>query len=98
MGLRMQRSDVAWKLVAMTTGAVAGAAVRRLLRVVWRGTTKAEPPVHPASGNADWRSALGWVVASGVGVAVARFVAQRSAAAAWKARTGSYPPALESTA
>jgi|SRR6516165_1231235 hypothetical protein len=98
MALRIERSDLAWKLVAMTTGAVAGAAVRRLLRLVWRGTTKVEPPVHPASGNADWRAALGWVVASGIGVAVARFVAQRGAAAAWKARTGSYPSALKSTA
>jgi Protein of unknown function (DUF4235) len=96
--MALERSDLAWKLVAMTTGAVAGAAVRRLLRVVWRGTTKAEPPDNPASGNADWRAALGWVVASAVGVAVARFVAQRSAAAAWKARTGSYPAARESTA
>jgi hypothetical protein len=94
--MALERSDLAWKLVAMTTGAVAGAAIRRLLRVVWRGTTKAEPP-NPASGNVDWRAALGWVVASAVGVAVARFVAQRSAAAAWKARTGSYPAALEST-
>jgi hypothetical protein len=34
-------------------------------------------------------------VASGVAIAMARLVAQRAAAGAWKAKTGGYPKALE---
>lgn len=36
-----------------------------------------------------------WAVASGVAMAVTRLVAQRGAAEAWKAKTGSYPAGLE---
>ena len=37
-----------------------------------------------------------WAAASGVAMAVTRLVAQRGAAEAWRARTGSYPAGLES--
>jgi Protein of unknown function (DUF4235) len=91
----VDRSELLWKAVAMAAGAAAGAAVRRGVAGLWRGTTKQDPPTNPASHNTRWSSAVGWVVASGVAVAVARLVAQRGAAAAWKAKTGSYPAASD---
>jgi hypothetical protein len=38
---------------------------------------------------------LAWAAACGVAIAVARLVAQRGAAEAWKKATGSYPAGLE---
>ena len=36
-----------------------------------------------------------WAAASGVAMAVTRLVAQRGAAEAWRASTGTYPAGLE---
>jgi hypothetical protein len=81
----------------MAAGAAAGSVVRRGVAVLWRGTTNEDPPTNPASHDTRWSSAVGWVMASGVAVAVARLVAQRGAAAAWKAKTGRYPTASDAT-
>jgi hypothetical protein len=93
----VRRSDLLWKGIAMASGAAAGALVRRGMAAAWRTTTKNDPPTNPVAHDTGWRPALTWVIASGVGVAVSRLVAQRGAAAAWKAKTGRYPAAAEST-
>jgi hypothetical protein len=85
-----------WKVVGVLSGAAAGAATRGLLHAGWRRTKGAEPPANPASPSTSWPEALTWAVASGVAMAVTRLVAQRGAAEAWRASTGSYPAGLES--
>lgn len=77
------------------SGIVAGSATRALLKACWRKTRGGEPPTNPASPSTKWSEALIWAVASGVAMAVTRLIAQRGAAEAWKATSGSYPPGLE---
>jgi hypothetical protein len=91
----MSTSDMGWKAVAVGAGAASAYATRRLMRAVWKGVKGQDPPSNPASPRTTWREALVWATASGVLMALTRLVAQRGAAAAWKAKTGGYPDALE---
>ena len=84
-----------WKVVGLASGAAAGAATRAALRTGWKRARGSEPPANPASPSTSWPEALIWALASGVAMAVTRLVAQRGAAEAWKASTGSYPAGLE---
>jgi NADPH:quinone reductase-like Zn-dependent oxidoreductase len=84
-----------WKAVGSLSGAAAGAATRNLLRAAWRRTRGGDPPTNPAAPGTRWSEALIWAASSGVALAVTRLVAQRGAAEAWKAKTGTYPPGLE---
>ncbi len=54
-----------------------------------------EPPTNPAARSVPWRDALIWAISVAAGAAVARVVAERGAATAWEAATGSPPPGLE---
>jgi hypothetical protein len=92
---QMKDSDLAWKAVALAAGAASAFVTRRVIRSAWKGAKGGEPPTNPASRLTTWPDAFGWAVASGVALAVTRLIAQRGAAAAWKASTGSYPRALE---
>lgn len=58
----------------------------------WHGR---EPAHQPGFAQPTWSEAIGWAAASGVALAVARLVAQRGAAEAWRAKTGRYPEGLE---
>lgn len=84
-----------WKGIGALSGAAAGATTRFLLRTGWRKLKGGDPPANPASPRTNWSEALVWAVSSGVAMAVTRLVAQRGAAEAWKASTGSYPQGLE---
>lgn len=84
-----------WKVVGSLSGVAAGVATRGLLKTCWRRTMGGDPPTNPASPTTRWSEALIWAAASGVAMAVMRLVAQRGAAEAWKATTGSYPGGLE---
>ena len=84
-----------WKVVGLASGAAAGAVTRAALRTGWKRARGSEPPANPASPSTSWPEALIWALASGVAMAVTRLVAQRGAAEAWKASTGSYPAGLE---
>jgi len=84
-----------WKLVGSLSGIAAGSATRAVLRAGWRRSMGGDPPTNPASPSTRWSEALIWAMASGVAMAVTRLVAQRGAAEAWKATTGSYPAGLE---
>jgi len=79
----------------LLAGGASAFATRRAIRAAWKGVKGGEPPSNPAARSTSWPEAIGWAAASGVALAVARLVAQRGAAAAWKAKTGSYPRALE---
>ena len=84
-----------WKGAGALTGAASGGLTRTALKkgwVKWRGT---DPPTNPAALGTKWSEALAWAAACGVAIAIARLVAQRGAAEAWKKATGSYPKGLE---
>jgi hypothetical protein len=84
-------SNASWKIAGGLAGAAAGWLTRTTLRALWRRGKGQEPPENPASRSASWPEALVWAIGSGVALAVARLVAQRGAAEAWHAATGSYP-------
>lgn len=86
---------VMWKVVGSLSGIVAGSATRALLKAGWRRSKGGDPPTNPASPSTRWSEALIWAAASGVAMAVTRLVAQRGAAEAWRATTGTYPPGME---
>jgi hypothetical protein len=87
-----------WRAVGTVAGVAAAFGTRKLLQSMWHVTTGGDPPANPAAPDTTWREAVSWAVASGVAVAVARLVAQRGAAEAWKAAKGHYPEGLESVA
>jgi hypothetical protein len=83
---------LAWQGVAIASGTLAAAAVRRAAVSTWRTTKHEDPPENPAARDVSWTDALMWTIAVAVGAAVARVVAQRGAAAAWEKATGDPPP------
>jgi len=84
-----------WKLVGVGAGLGAGLIARKGMERVWLVVRGEEPPSNPASSTTNWTEALIWAAASGVALAVTRLVAQRGAAEAWRAFTGSYRENLE---
>jgi hypothetical protein len=84
-----------WQVFALLVGVAAGAATRAALTRIWRAAGHREPPGNPADRDTPWVAAITWSVASGAALAVARLVAQRGAAEAWKTATGDYPEGLD---
>lgn len=66
-----------------------------MLDQVWARTKGGEPPRNPAAAGTTWNKALTWAIASGVAAGVARLLATRAAASAWRKGTGHLPPGLE---
>ena len=81
-----------WKVWSTLAGVGAGVATRNLLQKAWTKRTGEEPPANPADPGVDWVQALLWSAGLGVGVGVARTVAQRGAAKVWTEQTGELPP------
>ena len=50
-------------------------------------------PGNPATDDTSWGEAVAWAVVSGVGVGVARLLAQRGVALAFEKKRGSIPTA-----
>ena len=89
----MQR--IMWRVIALGAGTAAAAAVRAIASAAWRTTRHEDPPTNPAARGVRWRDALIWAASVAIGAAVARVVAERGAATAWEAATGSPPPGLD---
>jgi hypothetical protein len=84
-----------WRVVGVGTGLGAGFLARKVLERAWRSVRGEDPPGNPAAPTTGWGEALVWAAASGVALAVARLVAQRGAAEAWRMATGDYPEDLD---
>lgn len=88
----------AWKVGGTAAALLAGVVARKAMMAAWRATKHNDPPSNPASRTTTWPEALSWAVASGVGMAVARLIAMRGAAAGWEKVRGALPPGLEEVA
>jgi len=88
----MSERHLVWGAVSYGSGALAMLAVRRGLSAAWSRRRSEPPPEGPRAAVAPLPAALTWAVAAGVGVAVARLVAIRSAARVWEAATDEPPP------
>ena len=82
---------VGWKGLSYALGALAGLITHRLLESAWKGLRDASPPVA-ADRRSPWPEALGWAVATGVGMGVSRLLAIRTAAVVWEAAVHEAPP------
>ncbi len=91
----MAAGQMVWKAMGVGSGLAAARVSTKVLDVAWAKTRGGEPPRNPAAPGTTWGEALAWAVASGVTVAVARLLATRAAASAWRGVTGSLPPGLE---
>jgi hypothetical protein len=91
----MAVAKVGWKLVGIISGLMAARITKKVLDRTWTRTRGTEPPRNPAAAGTTWSEALSWAIATGAALGVARVLATRGAAQAWKKTTGSLPPGLE---
>lgn len=89
-----RRKQQLWKVWSTLAGVGAGLATRTLLQKAWESRTGEAPPDNPADPAVAWPAALAWSTGLGVGVGIARTIAQRGAAKVWSDRTGETPPGL----
>ena len=90
-----KESSLAWKVLATLSAVTAGIAARKVLVAIVRKTTGKEPPANPEAPGTSWQEAIGWAVASGATMGLARMLATRKAAAVFEKSTGHLPPGLE---
>ena len=86
-----------WKILALGAGVLSAKYTRTVVDGTWRKARGTDPPKNPASRETDLREALAFAVATGAAVGVARLLAQRGAAGAWRKVAGQNPPGLEET-
>lgn len=84
-----------WKILGVTAGILAAKVSRSVAEKIWVKTKGGDPPRNPASRQTTWGEAVGWAVATGVAAGVARLLASRGMAGAWRRTTGHLPPGLE---
>lgn len=95
-GSKKDKGSLFWKLLGFGFAIPAGIVVRKLLDKAWQSARGDAPPKNPAAPGTDWKDALAWAAASGIGIAVGRLIAARGAAATYQKLTGKLPPGLES--
>ena len=84
-----------WEGIAIATAAAAGIGARHLMRGGWKMWRNDEPPDNPAARSVSWGDALAWTAVTGITIGLARMLAERGAAAAWKKARGRYPKGLD---
>lgn len=85
----------AWKAAVVGSALAAAIGTNKVLTAGWRSVMKTEPPTNPATPGTQWGEAIAWTVATGIGIAVAKLVTARGAAAGWEKATGHLPPGVE---
>jgi hypothetical protein len=85
----------AWKVLGTGSAIVAGLMVRKVVVGVWTKARHSDPPSNPAAYGTTWGEALSWTMATAIAVGVARLLATRGMAEAWRKATGNLPPGLE---
>jgi hypothetical protein len=84
-----------WKVMGLGSAILAGIAARKVLTAAWAKGTGEPPPANPESPHTTWPQAVGWAVASGAAIGLARMLAARKAADYYQKSTGNLPPGLE---
>ncbi len=80
-----------WKVMALGSARVADLTARKLVTSGWTATVGKPPPDQPNDPQVSWLKAVGWAVASGAVIEVARVLAIRQAAAYYTKSAG-HPP------
>lgn len=84
-----------WKLFATLVGIGSAVLARRLLGRYWNKRKGGATPGNTADVDTRWREAALFAAASGLAAGLARMVADRVAAEAWRKAKGSYPPGIK---
>ena len=84
-----------WKILGTGGAIAAGIVARKLVTTGWIAATGKEPPVNPEDPEVSWPEAIGWAVASGAVIGVARLLAARKAAAYYTKSAGHPPKNLQ---
>ena len=82
---------LAWKVLGTSAAVGAAAVTRKLVTSGWTAATGKEPPANPEDPEVSWPEAVGWAVASGALIGVARLLATRKAAT-YYAKSAGHPP------
>jgi hypothetical protein len=86
---------MAWKVFGTLSAIFAGIAARKLLVKVWSTGTGRTPPANPAAPGTSWPEAIGFALASGAAMGLARMLATRKAAGYYRRSTGHLPKGME---
>ena len=89
---------IGWKVAATGSSLLAARLTAKAVTGGWRTVKRTDPPANPAAPSTGWGEAIGWAAASGMAIALARLLARRGAAGAWRKATGHLPPGLEEAA
>lgn len=92
--VRESVQDNLWKVIVTLGGIAAAVAARKGLAAAWRAGVSTDPPSNPADPDTTWPEALGFTVATGIAVGIARLLVNRGAAAGWRRTVGELPPPL----
>ena len=84
-----------WKVLGTGAAIGAGVVARKLITRGWTSATGKAPPANPEDPQVSWPEAVGWAVASGAFIGVARLLATRKAAAYYTKSAGHPPKALQ---
>ncbi len=84
--------SLAWRVLGTGAAVGAGTLARKVATAGWKLTTGNEPPANPEDPDVSWKEALGWAIASGALVGVARLIATRKAAQYFTRSAGHRPP------
>lgn len=84
-----------YKLLALGASVAAASAARNAASGLWRSRVGDDPPKNPADPGTSWGEAVAWTLVTGAFVGLARMLAQRGAAEAFRAVEGDYPEALQ---
>jgi len=76
--------SIALKIYSSAGAVVAGVIARKVIEKTWTKATGKTPPDDPHSPTVPLVEAIGWSLASGSAVAIARLLATRKAAGAWQ--------------
>jgi Protein of unknown function (DUF4235) len=91
----MTPKQIAWRITAAGSAALAALGMRQLLKLAWRRSMRSEPTEDPTAPGQSWTRALLWAMLAGAGAAFARVGARRVATLAWQRATGDSPPGYE---
>jgi hypothetical protein len=84
-----------WRIFGTASAVTAGIAARKVLVKGWKLTVRDDPPANPQAPGTSWPEAVGWAVASGALMGLARMLATRKAAEYYRKSTGHLPPGME---
>ena len=80
-----------WKLYVGVIGAVTTVVAKQVVTASWKVVTGSKPP-RPTDLATSTSAAVGWALASGLGVGVSQLMAKRLAAKRWSDAVGQHVP------